>query len=86
MDVSNTGTDDLEYDITVVYSQTADAIHNPNMIKGDIVEEGDTVCIIEAMKVMNEIKAPFKCKVLESLIKEKEAVEPRQDLFVVEKL
>jgi oxaloacetate decarboxylase alpha subunit len=59
---------------------------NSYVKKGDTVSEGDTVCIIEAMKVMNEIKAPFNCKILDVLIKEKETVDPQQDLFVVEKI
>ncbi|MDR0676724.1 MAG: pyruvate carboxylase subunit B [Elusimicrobiota bacterium] len=53
---------------------------------GELVMEGDTICIIEAMKVMNEIKASFKCKILKSLVKDKEAVDANQDLFIVEKL
>lgn len=53
---------------------------------GDIVEPGDTVCIIEAMKLMNEIEAEFKCKILDILVEDAESVEYNQPLFVVERL
>jgi oxaloacetate decarboxylase alpha subunit len=32
--------------------------------QGDVVEEGATVCIVEAMKLFNPIKAPYKCKIV----------------------
>jgi acetyl-CoA carboxylase biotin carboxyl carrier protein len=53
--------------------------------EGSIVEAGKTVCIIEAMKVMNEIKAPFKAKILKILIENGKTVNSGQDLFEVEK-
>jgi acetyl-CoA carboxylase biotin carboxyl carrier protein len=53
--------------------------------EGSIVETGKTVCIIEAMKVMNEIKAPFKSKILKILVENSKAVNAGQDLFEVEK-
>ena len=52
---------------------------------GDKVSSGQVLCIVEAMKVMNEIKAPFDCKIVKILIKDKESVSPNQDLFIVEK-
>jgi len=51
---------------------------------GDMVEEDTVVCIIEAMKVMNEIKAEVTGKILEVLVNNGEAVEYGQPLFVVE--
>lgn len=51
---------------------------------GDIVKKGDTLCIIEAMKLMNEIKAEFGGKISEILIENAEAVEFGQTLFLVE--
>jgi oxaloacetate decarboxylase (Na+ extruding) subunit alpha len=53
---------------------------------GDIIDEGDTICIIESMKVMNEIKAQFKFKVIKVLFKDKAGIEANQDLFIIEKL
>ncbi|MDR1474778.1 MAG: hypothetical protein LBS38_03755 [Endomicrobium sp.] len=53
--------------------------------EGSIAETGKTVCIIEAMKVMNEIKAPFKSKILKILVENGKPVNAGQDLFEVEK-
>ena len=51
---------------------------------GDYVEEDTVVCIIEAMKVMNEVKAGVKGKIKEILIKDAEPVEFGTSLFRVE--
>jgi acetyl-CoA carboxylase biotin carboxyl carrier protein len=53
---------------------------------GDIVKAGQTVCILEAMKIMNEVEAEFDCKILEVLVKDSEPVEFDMPLFVVEKI
>ncbi len=53
--------------------------------KGSNVSPEDTVCIIEAMKVMNEIKGEIKGRILEVLVENGEAVEFGQPLFKVEK-
>jgi acetyl-CoA carboxylase biotin carboxyl carrier protein len=54
--------------------------------EGDVVDIGKTICIIEAMKVMNEIKATFKAKILEVLVENGKPVNSGQDLFKVEKV
>ncbi|OEG69875.1 hypothetical protein ATZ36_00395 [Candidatus Endomicrobiellum trichonymphae] len=54
--------------------------------EGDIVDIGKTVCIIEAMKVMNEIKTTFKAKILKVLAENGKPVSSGQDLFEVEKV
>jgi biotin carboxyl carrier protein len=54
--------------------------------EGDIVDIGKTVCIIEAMKVMNEIKTTFKAKILKVLVENGKPVNSGQDLFEVEKV
>jgi biotin carboxyl carrier protein len=53
---------------------------------GDIVEVGKTICIIEAMKVMNEVKATFKAKIIKVLAETGKSVNSGQDLFEVEKV
>lgn len=57
----------------------------PYVKKGDTVKEEDVVCIIEAMKVMNEIKAEVKGTIVEILVENGEAVEFGQPLFKVKK-
>lgn len=58
----------------------------PFVAAGEVVQTGDTVCIIEAMKVMNEIKAEAPGIVREALLDDGAVVEFGQPLFVFEKL
>lgn len=51
---------------------------------GDNVKTGQAICIIEAMKIMNEIEADVEGKVLRILCENGQAVEFGQPLFVVE--
>ena len=53
---------------------------------GDNIEVGQVVCIIEAMKLMNEIKSEVKGKVVSVLIENADPVEFGQTLFLVEPL
>lgn len=56
----------------------------PFVEKGDVVEPGQTLCIIEAMKLMNEIEAEKKCKIIEILVEDGESVEYGEPLFLIE--
>mgnify|MGYP006280313799 CR=1 FL=1 len=51
---------------------------------GDTVKKGDVLCIVEAMKIMNEIEAEFGGKVVQVLAKESQPVEFDQPLFMIE--
>jgi len=53
---------------------------------GSVVEAGKTVCLVEAMKMFNEIEAEFKCKIVEILKDDAAPVEYGEALFVVEPL
>ena len=53
--------------------------------EGDRVKKGQVICILEAMKMMNEIKAPFNCKIEKILISDGEVVEFGEELFKVSK-
>jgi len=59
---------------------------DPYVKLGSIVEKGQTLCIVEAMKLMNEIEAEFKCKVVEILGENAKPVEYGAPLFRVERL
>ncbi len=52
---------------------------------GDTVSEDSTICIIEAMKVMNEIKAELNGRIVAILVENGEPVEFGQPLFRIEK-
>lgn len=59
----------------------------PDFVKeGDIVEADAPVCIVEAMKLFNQIKAPYKCRILGFIPKHGDAVTKDQPLVSVEKL
>ena len=58
----------------------------PYVEVGQEVEPGQVVCIIEAMKLMNEIKAEIKGRVVEILVDNAEPVEFGQTLFLIEPL
>jgi len=53
---------------------------------GDIVEAGAKVCIVEAMKLFNEILAPVKCKIIQVLGEDGKLVEKDQPLVVIEEI
>ena len=53
---------------------------------GHLIESGQVICIIEAMKLMNEIKSEIKGKITEILVENAEPVEFGQPLFLVEPL
>ena len=51
--------------------------------EGKSVKKGDTLCIIEAMKVMNELVAEFDCEILRVLVDNQHFVEYGTPLFEV---
>ena len=53
---------------------------------GDRVKAGETVCILEAMKLMNEIESDFDCEIEAVLVSNEQRVEYGQPLFKVKKL
>ena len=53
---------------------------------GDHVKKGQTVCILEAMKLMNEIDVDYDCEIEAILVSNEQKVEYGQPLFRVRKL
>lgn len=63
---------------------TASSPKEPMFVKvGDSVQKGQTLCIIEAMKVMNEIKSPVSGIVQSILVVNEEVVEYDQPIMVI---
>ncbi|BBG64840.1 biotin carboxyl carrier protein of acetyl-CoA carboxylase [Hydrogenimonas sp.] len=58
----------------------------PFVKEGDTVRKGQPLCILEAMKIMNELEAEFDCKILEILVEDGQPVEYDMPLFLVEKV
>jgi len=54
--------------------------------EGDTVKKGQTLCILEAMKIMNEVEAEFDCKIIKVLVENGSPVEYDMPIFQVEKL
>jgi acetyl-CoA carboxylase biotin carboxyl carrier protein len=71
--------------VAVFYpSPTPDA--PPFVRPGSKVKAGDTLCILEAMKMMNRLEAEFDCEVLSVKAAGGELVEFGQDLFEVKRV
>lgn len=58
----------------------------PFVEEGAVVNVGDTICILEAMKLFNEIKAPFKCRITKILEENGAKIKKGQPLMAVEKI
>ena len=69
--------------IVGTYYQSSGAGKEPYVKVGDTIQEGDTICIIEAMKVMNEIKATASGKVLSIEVQDGQTVEYDQTLMMI---
>ncbi len=51
---------------------------------GDTIKEGDTICIIEAMKLFNEIESEISGKIVKVLVDDATPIEFGQDLFLID--
>ncbi len=58
----------------------------PYVEVGDMVSPGQTLCIIEAMKLMNEIQSEVSGKIAKILVENAQPVEYNQVLFLIEKV
>ncbi len=56
----------------------------PFVNEGDLVEVGQTLCIIEAMKLMNELKSDIRGRIKKILVENGQPVEYGQKLFLIE--
>ena len=57
----------------------------PNFVEsGDTITEGDVLCVIEAMKLFNEIESEFSGKIVKILVDDASPVEFDQPLFLVD--
>ncbi len=56
----------------------------PYVEEGDMVKKGQVLCIIEAMKLMNEIESPYDGKLVSIKVKNAQPVEYDEPLFLIE--
>lgn len=64
------------------YSKSS-PIAEPFVKKGSKVKKGDTLCIIEAMKLMNEIESEFDGEIVDILVNDEEMVDYGKPLFII---
>ena len=57
---------------------------DPYVKVGDVIDAGQIVCIVEAMKMMNEIKSEFSGKIVSIEVEDGEPVQFSQDLITFE--
>lgn len=57
---------------------------DPFVKDGDVVAKGDTLCIVEAMKIMNEIESEYSGKIVKILVEDNQPIEYDQPLFIIE--
>lgn len=69
--------------VGIAYS-SSDPTSQPFKKVGDTVEIGETVCIVESMKIMNDIPSPVSGTVLKVLFSNEEVVEFGQPLFEIQ--
>lgn len=70
--------------VGVVYLQATPDVESYVKV-GDRVEQGDVICIVEAMKLMNEIQAPISGIVTEILVENESVVEYGQAIMRIER-
>lgn len=59
----------------------------PAFVKdGDVIKKGQAVCILEAMKIMNEVEVEFDCKIIRCLVDDSSPVEYDMPLFEIERV
>lgn len=83
------GSDDFEYIKSPIVGSFYRAISpdaNPFVKKGDLVSKGDIVCIVEAMKLMNEIVAEFDCEIIDVICEDSQMIEYGQELFKIRRV
>jgi acetyl-CoA carboxylase biotin carboxyl carrier protein len=56
----------------------------PYVKVGDTIAKGDTVCVVEAMKLFNEIEAEVAGKIVKVLVEDAQPIEYDQPLFLVD--
>lgn len=71
--------------IVGTYYEAPSPDSDPFIKVGDHVEAGQTLCIVEAMKIMNEIEAEFSGTVQKILVSNASPIEFEQPLFIIKK-
>jgi len=88
VEISNEAEEETKIPITSPIVGTFYRSSSPNdppyVEDGETVKKGDTVCMIEAMKVMNEVKSELTGTIVEICVDEGTSVEYGEELFIVD--
>jgi len=84
-EVSNNG-EKIKSPIVATFYSSPSPDAPPFVKKGTKVKSGQTLCILEAMKMMNHLEAEFDCEIIEIHASSGELVEYEQELFTVKRL
>ena len=77
---------EIKSPIVGTFYQASSPEAEPFVKVGDLVKPGSVLCIIEAMKLMNEIEADISGKIVKILVENTSPVEYNQPLFLIEKV
>lgn len=83
-DTSNANIIEVKSPIVGTFYRSASPDKPPYIKVGDTIEVGDVVCIVEAMKLFNEIESEVRGKVVKVMIEDAQPVEYDQVLFLVD--
>ena len=75
--------DTIDSPMVGTFYRAASPASKPFVEKGQKVNKGDTVCILEAMKMMNQVTAEQAGTIAEILVEDSEPVEFGQPLFII---
>ena len=84
IDIAAQNTKEIKSPMVGTFYHSSSPEAAPFVEAGQTVEIGQVVCIVEAMKLMNEIKSEVRGKVIEVAVENAEPVEFGQTLFIVE--
>jgi acetyl-CoA carboxylase biotin carboxyl carrier protein len=76
----------IEAPMVGTFYRAASPTAEPYVREGDVIKEGQVLCIIEAMKLMNEIEAKTAGRVAKALVENGQPVEYGQPLFLIDPL
>ena len=76
-------TETIKAPLVGTYYQSSKPETPPFILEGDIIKVGQVICIIEAMKIFNEIESEVSGKIVKILIKDGTPVEYDQDLIII---
>lgn len=83
---SSEGVEQITSPIVGTFYRSASPDSPPFVHEGDVVESGQTLCILEAMKVMNELEAEFNMEIVAILAKNGDMVDFGTPLFEVRRV